>query len=111
MASVIIFIIGRVFWMCCLKNILGECLHDFINDYIFCGYREQINNVCCCCGFICDVCKEFQENDEMHSTSNKKTPKLDKDKINVELTINPIHKDVVITTPNGTEIRRRTVEV
>ena len=111
MGAIVFTVICRVFWFCCLKNIFKEALDDFVDDYIFCGYKEQLDNMCCCCGFICNICKECQENEFDPPPVGKDHPTLEQEDSNIKLTINPIHTEKTVTTPNGSEIRRRVVEL
>tara|TARA_B100000287_G_C20045207_1_gene548070 strand:- start:104 stop:439 length:336 start_codon:yes stop_codon:yes gene_type:complete len=111
MGAIVFTVICRVFWFCCLKNIFKDALDDFVNDYIFCGYKEQLDNMCCCCGFICNICKECQENEFDPPPVDKDHPTLEQEDSNIKLSINPIHTEKTVTTPNGSEIRRRVVEL
>ena len=110
MLAIVSTVICRIFWFCCLKNIFKDALDDFIDEYIFCGYKEQLDSMCCCCGFICNICNQSLENEFDTSSRDKHTPTLEEDS-NIKLTINPIHIEKTVTTPNGTEIRRRVVEL
>ena len=60
-------VICKCTWNCCIKKICNDVLDDFVDDYIFCGYKEQIDKICCCCKVICccnDLIKEDKETEE-----------------------------------------------
>jgi hypothetical protein len=67
--------------------------------------------MCCCCGFICNICKECRENEFDPPPVDKDHPTLEEEDSNIKLSINPIHIEKTVTTPNGSEIRRRMVEI
>jgi len=107
-------------WRCWLK----EMIEDYIDDLFCCGYGDEIKNFCECLCICCELCKndessEVEPDEEMELP--RMVPRLDENiptarPVNKNLIIdtnaNPIYRiDEGVTTPGGTQIRRRTVQV
>tara|TARA_B100000963_G_scaffold70065_1_gene58415 strand:+ start:172 stop:2271 length:2100 start_codon:yes stop_codon:yes gene_type:complete len=107
-------------WRCWLK----EMIEDYIDDLFCCGYGEEIKNFCECICICCELCKndespEVEPDEELELP--RMVPRLDENiptarPVNKNLIIdtnaNPIYRiEEGVTTPGGTQIRRRTVQV
>ena len=107
-------------WRCWLK----EMIEDYIDDLFCCGYGEEIKNFCECLCICCELCKndettEVEPDEEMELP--RMVPRLDENiptarPVNKNLIIdtdaNPIYRiEEGVTTPGGTQIRRRTVQI
>ena len=103
-------------WRCWLKDMIEE----FIDDLFCCGYGDQIKMCCGICCILCELCKDdSSEEEEVEMTT--RNPRLSENiptaqPVNKNLIIdtnaNPIYRiEEGVTTPGGTQIRRRTVQV
>ena len=107
-------------WRCWLK----EMIEDYIDDLFCCGYGEEVKNFCECLCICCELCRnddtpEVEPDEELELP--RMVPRLDENiptarPVNKNLIIdtnaNPIYRiDEGVTTPGGTQIRRRTVQV
>ena len=107
-------------WRCWLK----EMIEDYIDDLFCCGYGEEVKNFCECLCMCCELCKndessDVEQDEEMELP--RMTPRLDENiptarpvnkNIIIDTNANPIYRiEEGVTTPNGTQIRRRTVQV
>ena len=103
-------------WRCWLKDMIEE----FIDDLFCCGYGDQIKMCCFCCCTLCEICKdepeENQEDIEMTRTTNLHNSipiaKPANKNLIIETNAHPVYRiEEGITTPNGTQIRRRTLQI
>jgi hypothetical protein len=103
-------------WRCWLKDMIEE----FIDDLFCCGYGDQIKMCCFCCCTLCEICKdepeENQEDIEMTRTTNLHNSipmaKPANKNLIIETNARPVYRiEEGITTPNGTQIRRRTLQI
>ena len=107
-------------WRCWLK----EMIEDYIDDLFCCGYGEEVKNFCECLCMCCELCKNDDSNDvepDEEVELPRMVPRLDENiptarPVNKNLIIdtnaNPIYRiEEGVTTPGGTQIRRRTVQV
>ena len=102
-------------WRCWLKDMIEE----FIDDLFCCGYGDQIKMCCGICCILCELCKDDSSEEEVEMTT--RNPRLREniptaEPVNKNLIIdtnaNPIYRiEEGVTTPGGTQIRRRTVQV
>ena len=99
-------------------------IEDYIDDLFCCGYGEEVKNFCECLCMCCELCKndessDVEQDEEMELP--RMTPRLDENiptarpvnkNIIIDTNANPIYRiEEGVTTPNGTQIRRRTVQV
>ena len=107
-------------WRCWLK----EMIEDYIDDLFCCGYGEEVKNFCECLCMCCELCKNDDSTDvepDEEVELPRMVPRLDENiptarPVNKNLIIdtnaNPIYRiEEGVTTPGGTQIRRRTVQV
>ena len=102
-------------WRCWLKDMIEE----FVDDLFCCGYGDQIKMCCGICCMLCELCKDDspEEEVEMHRTNHSlessiPTAQPVNKNIIIDTNANPIYRiEEDVTTPNGTQIRRRTVQV
>ena len=103
-------------WRCWLKDIIEE----FIDDLFCCGYGDQIKMCCFCCRALCEICKdepeENQEDIEMSRTNNLHNSipmaKPANKNLIIETNARPVYRiEEGVTTPGGTQIRRRTLQI
>ena len=94
-------------------------IEEFVDDLFCCGYGDQIKMCCGICCMLCELCKDDspEEEVEMHTTnhtleSSIPTAQPVNKNIIIDTNANPIYRiEEDVTTPNGTQIRRRTVQV
>ena len=107
-------------WRCWLK----EMIEDYIDDLFCCGYGEEVKKFCECLCMCCELCKNDDSTDvepDEEVELPRMVPRLDENiptatPVNKNLIIdtnaNPIYRiEEGVTTPGGTQIRRRTVQV
>lgn len=103
-------------WRCWLKDMIEE----FVDDLFCCGYGDQIKMCCGICCMLCELCKDDsseEEEVEMHRTNHSleasiPTAQPVNKNIIIDTNANPIYRiEEGVTTPGGTQIRRRTVQV
>ena len=102
-------------WRCWLKDMIEE----FIDDLFCCGYGDQIKMCCGICCILCELCKDDSPEEEVEMShaqpsleSSIPTAQPVNKNIIIDTNANPIYRiEEGVTTPGGTQIRRRTVQV
>ena len=102
-------------WRCWLK----EMIEDYIDDLFCCGYGDQIKMCCGICCILCELCKDDSPEEEVEMShaqpsleSSIPTAQPVNKNIIIDTNANPIYRiEEGVTTPGGTQIRRRTVQV
>ena len=102
-------------WRCWLKDMIEE----FIDDLFCCGYGDQIKMCCGICCMLCELCKDDSPEEEVEMShvqpsleSSIPTAQPVNKNIIIDTNANPIYRiEEGVTTPGGTQIRRRTVQV